>query len=255
MPATSPYSVRQSLPVWLERARDNTTTMPVHRDGALVVPSAGLYSLYDPDGVAVVDEQAASITDGVATYSIAAATLPASLALSDRWRERWTLTLDGVARVFVRDAGLVRSTLYPVVTDADLTETHTELRTWLADDSTSLQGYIDSAWRSVLLRLIEAGRWPYLVLSPWALRETHLCLSLARCFRDYASSAAGGPGKYDALATHYDEQYDKAFARLRLTYDMDEDGQIDPDEEGVAGESVLFTNVPGAWRRGLRGSS
>lgn len=250
MPTTSPYTARHSVPTWLERGRDNTVTLPVYRDGALVVPSAGTLSVYDAANVAIVDAQAVTVVDGVATYAIAAATLPSTLALSDRWREEWTLTLDGVARVFVRGAGLVRSRLYPVVTDLDLTETHTELRQWMADDSTSLQSYIDSAWASVQLRLIEQGRWPYLILSPYALREAHLCLSLARCFRDYASSAAGtGVGKYAELAAQYQEQYDQAFARLRLQYDADEDGQIDVDEESVSGDSVLYTNMPGAWTR------
>jgi hypothetical protein len=221
----------------------------VYRDGALVAPSSGTVSVYDADGTAVVDEQAVTVTASIAAYSVSAATLPVTLALSDRWRVQWTLAMpDGATHTFIRDAGLVRSRLYPVVADVDLTRLHTELREWLAQDQTSLQGYRDAAWDAIVLRLLEDGRWPHLILSPWALRGAHIALTLALAFRDYAASSGGSPGKYDALAAHYAAEYDAAWGRIRLTYDLDKDGLIDDDEQGVSGEPVLMTTVPGNWR-------
>lgn len=250
MPQETTYSARHSTPDWIQRGVQQTIALPVYSNGALAAPSSGTVSVYDSGGIAIVDAQAVTVSAQVATYTIAAVTLPDTLALSDRWLEVWTLTMpDGRAYTFRRDAGLVRGRLYPVVSDVDLTRMHTELREWMAQDQTSLQNYVDAAWDDVVLRLIEDSRWPYLILSPWSLRSAHTWLALSYTFRDYASSAAGAGDKYSALAQHYMEQAEKAFGRLRLTYDFDQDAVVDPDDVGVSGQSVLMTNAPPSWER------
>lgn len=252
MPQETTYSARFSTPDWIGRATDQTLALPVYRDGALAAPASGTFTLTDPAGAVVVSAAAVTVSASVATYSLAAATVPATLNLSDRWLETWSLVMpDGRTYPFRRDAALVRARLYPVVTDLDLTRLHTELREWMAQDASSLQNYIDAAWDDVLLRLMEDGRYPSLVLSPWSLRGAHTWLALAYAFRDYASSAAGSADKYGPLAAHYLEEYGKAWSRLRFTYDIDEDGVVDDEEQGVAAEPVLMLVQPGRtpWPR------
>lgn len=250
MPLVTTYAPRFATPDWIQRATAQTLALPVYRDGALAAPTSGTVSLLDPAGVAVVDEAAVTVSASVATYALLAASVPATLAYSDRWQERWTLLMpDGRTYQFWRDAGLVARRLAPVVSDPDLTALHTELRQWVAEDQSSLQGYIDSAWDLVLLRLMQAGRWPYLILSAWSLREAHLYLSLAHAFTDYASSAAGSADKYGPLAAHYRGLYEKAWSRLTFTYDLAEDGAIGAADEGVSADPVLMLTQPAAWTR------
>ena len=251
MPQETTYTARFSSPDWIQRAITQTIECPVYRDGALVAPDGGgasTVSVYDADGAAIVDEQSATITNSIATYSIADTVIPATLALSDRWRVVWSLSMASIGFTFTRSAGLVRRRLYPVVTDADLTRLHTELRAWMAEDATSLQGYIDAAWDDISQRLIEDGRWPFLILSPSSLRAAHVALSLHMAFLDYASSAGGAAGKYDALATHYAAKFEGAWDRLKMVYDFSDDGLIADDEQGVAAYPVIMTVNPGRWR-------
>ena len=249
MPQEVQYSTRFATPDWIQREVAQTIELAVYRDGSLVAPSAGTVSVFDAAGDAIVDEETVTVTASIATWAITAVTLPDTLSLSDRWQERWTLTLAGQAYTFWRDAALVRRRLYPVLTDLDLTRKHSELRAWMAEDSSSLQNYIDDAWDDIVLRLMEDARWPFLIMSAWSLRGVHKNLALAGTFLDYSSSAAGTDGKYSKLAAHYEEQYEAGWARLRFTYDLNNDDEISSAEQGVSGEPVLMTNVPGNWGR------
>jgi len=243
------YTTRYSTPDWIQRGVAQVIELPIYRDGSLVAPTSGTVSLIDHNGEAVVDEQAVTITANIVTYNIAAITIPDTMTVSDRWQEIWTLLVNGISYTFQREAALVIRRLYPVVTDLDLTRLHSEMRQWLSDDQTSLQGYIDAAWDDILLRLQEDGRWPYLVMSPSSLRGAHLALSLSNCFLDYSSSAAGPDGKYAKLAEHYAEKFEKAWDRLKFSYDFSNNGGIDPSEKSVSGSPVLMTTVPGRWGR------
>jgi hypothetical protein len=248
MPQVTGYTARFSTPDFLARGEAQTLEMPIYRDGALVVPSGGEYRVLDENGDAV---QTGSVTvaSSIATFALLAATVPATLALSTRWQIEWTLTIGGTAFTFMRDAHLVLRRLWPVVTDLDLTRLHSELRAWLADDSTDLQDYIDATWDEVLIWLLQQGRRPYLILSAWSLRAWHVALALAAVFRDYASSA--GDGKYRQLAEHYDAAAVTARDALVLVYDDDEDNVIDATDEGLSGSSVLMLSTPGRWVAGV----
>ena len=256
MPTDSPYTARFAAPDTIQRGVANTLSLPIYRDRTLQVPTAtaplgvGTLSLFDHDHLAVVDEQAVSVVGGIATYAIAAATLPDTLTLSDRWQERWTLTLGGVSVQFWRDAALGLRRLHPVVTDADMERLHFELRAWQAQDRTSLQDYLDAAWDDICARLWGIGRRPYLIMSPWSLRQIHLYDSLAKVFRDFGASSSRD-GKYATLAGDYAAMAEQGWATLKLSYDADEDNRISPDDRMRSGEPVIFTGFGGArprWR-------
>jgi len=162
----------------------------------------------------------------------------------------WSVYFGGTLYRFRRDAALVRSRLYPSISDGDLTERHTELATWRARDATSFQPYIDAAWDDVLLRLMEDGRYPYLILSPWSLRSVHLARALTLVFRDFAAST-DPQGKYAKLAEVYAAEYHKSWARVIMRYDADQDGQIGTDEQMVGAEPTIMLVPPQRWYGGL----
>lgn len=240
---SAPYSARIPFPDYLERNRSQTVKLEVYRDGALAAPSSGTFTLYDDSDEEVVSAAAVTITSSVAEYTIPALTLPTSKAVGEGWREEWALLMpDGVIHTFRRSAALVLKNLYPVITDLDLTALYTDLGDLRPASLTSFQGYIDEAWRQVLGRLIAAGRFPYLILDPWSLREIHLETTLALIFRDFASSL--GQGQYLELAESHKKEAAFAWKTLTFQYDEDHDGKPDSKRRKAAEPVIYLSNAP-----------
>ena len=253
MAVLSQLAPRIKRPDFIQRDADNTLSLPVYRDGAIQAVTSGTISVFDDAGIngtPLVDEAAVVVVAGVATYDIAAASLPITKPLDDTWQERWTLTIGGDVYTFWRDAQLVLRLLYPVISDDDLISRHTELTQWLtAASRTSYQDYLDDAWDTIQIRLLEDGRRPVLIMSSWSLREVHIQLTLERIFRDFSSSAGGARGKYAALADHYRMAYAAGWSQMKLVYDDSEDNDISEDEQGQSAASVIYLGGTGRGRR------
>ena len=221
------YSARFIVPETLERSRNNTIRCPVYRFGALVAPTvAGTCRIQKPDGSQLI-VVAAPIVGNVATATVQSSLL-ASLPYGDGWLFEWSLTMpDGVVHVFRTDGSLVRRSLYPVVTDADLLRRHRDLAQLREASVTSEQDYLDEAWAIINNRLIGTGKRPWLIMSPSAFRESHACLTLHLLFNDYATSA--GDGRYQQLADQYGRQYEEAWGRLTFAYDENDENRPDPN--------------------------
>jgi hypothetical protein len=220
------YAARFIVPETLERGRNNTIRCPVFRFGGLVAPISGSVRVQRDDGSQVV-VLPVSVIGNVATAVVQASTI-ASFAFSDGWLFEWTLTMpDGVAHTFRTDGSLVRRSLYPVVTDADLLRRHRDLGQLREAGVTSEQDYLDEAWAIITNRLIATGKRPWLVMSPSAFREVHACLTLHLLFNDYATSA--GDGRYQQLAEQYGRQYEEAWGRLTFAYDENDENRPDPN--------------------------
>jgi len=218
------YTARFLSPEMFERGRTNTITCPVYRLGSLVAPSSGTVSIYKADQTAVVSSAAVTVTSSVATYQTS--TL-ASYALEEGWLVEWALTMpDGVAHTFRRDAALVRRRLYPVVTDADLLRRHSDLTQLRASGVTSYQDYIDEAFAVIENRLVSGGKRTWLVMSPSALRDVHINLTLHLIWLDYATSA-GDTSRYQQLADHYGRGYEEAWGRLTFSYDETDENKVE----------------------------
>lgn len=243
------YAPAFSAPDLIERAKAQRLSLPVYYDGALVVPSSAVLSLYDPSNVAVLDSVACTIASGTAVYDLLAASVPATYAPSQRWREEWTLTMtDGQVHTFRRDAHLCLRRLYPVIGSGDLVARHHDAAT-LIRRGKSLQGYVDGAWDTVIYRLLGDSRYPQQVMTPWGLREAHLALSLHRLFLDAMLNVAG-EDKYSKLADYYGEEYKQAWAGLRFTVDLDEDNKAPSDDETMQGAPVIMLGgAPSAYER------
>ncbi len=237
------YSARFITPERVERGRDNLLKCPVYRDAALVAPSSGTVSIWDASGTAIVSAVAVTITSNVATYTLANATTTA-LSLAEGWRFEWSLTFASPAEVHVfrTDGALVRRRLYPVVTDADLIRLHSDLLASSTDaivpTAWDAQDYIDEAWAEIDAKLVAAGNYPNLVMSPSALRSAHMYMTLAAVFRDLSTSAH--EGKYATLAEHYDARAADAWSRLTFRYDADNDGAIDDPNKRKAASATVW---------------
>jgi len=245
----TPYTASIPFPSFIERNRDQVVDLSIYRDGALVAPVSGSYTLIDANGDAVVSAAAVSIVADVAQYAIPAATLPDTLQVGDGWQEEWALTFsDSVVRTFRRSACLVLRALYPVVTDADLLACYTDLDDLRPNGMTSYQGFIDESWRRVVGRLVSKGSFPFLILEPWALREYHLETTLALIFSDFGTSVGEG-GRYIELSEAHKRTAASAWRNMNFIYDADHNGKPGKKGRRVAAEPVIYlSNAPrGRW--------
>ena len=244
----NPYTARIPFPSYVERSRAQVVQLAVYRSGALVAPVSGTFTLTDADGDVVVDAAAVSVVGDVAQYSLPAAAIPDSTPVGEGWAEDWALTFaDGVTRTFRRSAALVLRALFPVITDADLLACYSDLDDLRPADLTSYQQFIDESWRRVIGRLVSRGRFPYLILDPWSLREIHLETCLGLIFQDFGSSV--GEGRYIDLAEGHKKTAAAAWRNRTFQYDQDHDGRGGTRGKRTPAEPVIYLCAPrrGRW--------
>lgn len=238
------YTARFQLPDELEATRDNAVACPVYRSGVLVAPVSGTVSVHNASGTVVVDAAAVTIVGDVATYTVTSASL-AGQTRGEGWRIAWVLTFsDGVVRTLDNEALLVRRALAPVVTEADIYRRSNALDPSSPHSITSQADYadkLDEGWVVLMGRLLALGRRPHLILSPSALREVHLTLTLALIYEDL--SARNGD-QYSETAQMYREQFAGAWKAMRFTYDeTDDDGQTGDQSRKAATTSMWLGSV------------
>lgn len=235
--AWTEYQTRIRLPAYIERERTTVLTLPLYRDGALAAPSSGTITIFNAANQEVVSVATVAISSLVATYSVLTASV-ASQQLGPGWRVEWSLVMgDTYSHVYRQDAALVRCRLAPVVTDADLYARHSDLAAFLPTGSTTWQTWIEAAWEDIVGRLEGAGRRPYLVLSPEALRPVHLCAALAIICRDLAGTG-DAENKWARLAEIYADEREAAWGRCSLVYDETDSGRADGQRRKAAVSSV-----------------
>lgn len=237
------FFVRVAFAQYLDRLRLQTVRFPVHSGSGLAGPSAGTYTLVDPNGV-TVQTGPVVVVDQVATFALSA--LPATQQLGYGYRELWALTMpDGTTRTFRRDAVVIRYALYPVVTDDDLYAVYDDLRRQKPSTLSSFEVKRLEAWKRILGRLEEAGNLPNLIITPWSLRESHLDLSLYLIAQDLRT---GQSGKWEDIADHHKREFELAWNRKDWQYETDDvDPGADATREG--GEATVWSTLPpdGAW--------
>jgi hypothetical protein len=252
------YQARVETVEMLERAKDAVLRQPVYDAGALVAPTAigSTCTVYNSNNVVVVSPTV-SVVSSVATATVTAATLPVTLTLGEGWRVEWQLLMpDGTTRLVRRDAALVRTRLLPPAGWPDVFRREPGL-----DPSTAhpihaltlaeLDPYLDEAWVQLEGRLIAAGRRPWLVISPQALREVLILSVLALVYQSFVTRLKPA---YQEIAAQYAAQRELAWSQVRLVYDADDDGAADGGDtpEQVGGQTSVWLGTFGAqsapWR-------
>lgn len=237
--AATRWTLRDAGPSVYERGVLADVRLLIYRD-QIAVAGTGTMSLYDEAGVLVFTDPTvvASGTESVAAVPQSNTT---DKAFSTRWREVWALTVAGETVEFRRDAWLVRSKLFPVVTVDDLTAgRHRNLADLVDGGVVGIEGYVVEAWKTIEADLIKKGKRPSLIMESWALRQLHIFRALHLCFLD-AATPFSGDSQYRTLAGHYAEMAESEWTKnLRFEYDKDEDGI--PDGQ-VAGSPVLILSA------------
>lgn len=221
--STTQLTARFLTPDYIVQGMDNALSCPLWRDGALVAPTASgsTVSIRDASNVLVVTAAPVTVTGSIACYTLAAASVPTSLTRGMGWRIEWSLVVAGVTpspTVYPNSAGLVKSTLSPVVTDADLFRRESGLNpsgTAPISSLTDYQDYIDEGWVVLSGKLVGKGNLPHLIMEPSALREPLICLVLSLIFEDFRTRLSD---VWKEKATDYRARFDKAYADLSFDY-------------------------------------
>ena len=100
------YAPRIRIPSMIQRGKTQTVSLSIYRDNAKAAPTACTYQLLDEDGSEIITASAGSIVSDDCTFTINAATVPASMDLSDGLFEIWEVTIGGVDYTFQRPAYL-----------------------------------------------------------------------------------------------------------------------------------------------------
>ncbi len=237
------YSFRIPFQNVLQRGVAQDVRLEARRDGELVAPSSGTFSLFGPDRTAVIDAQPVVITDLVATYSITALELPDTLAFSQLYQERWSLVMpDGTTRAVRREAAVAPFLLYPVLAEIDITRgEYPGLVDELGPDFTTLQPFMDEAWNQVLEWLWEQGRWPDMMLSTAAFRKPHRHTTLYLVFKELFRNTSGG-NRWQVLMDKHEAKMDAALGNMTSRLDNDQDGLPDSSTR-VSSNTVIHRNA------------
>ena len=224
---SGPITARVPLPHVIVAGSESILTCPLYRSAALVNATSCSATVRNASGQSMATGGA--VVANVARLVLAGATTTAWLR-THGYAVEWSIgTASGTVDAR-QDAFVCRTALYPVITDGDLIRRHSILdpaSRAAAVVGSTVQDAIDEAWTELMLRVIEQGRRPQLVLSPSSLREAHLYLALSIVFGDIGASSGG---QYGIQSQEYRRLFEDAFARVRWVYDSDDDGI--PDEEG-----------------------
>ena len=202
------YSPRIRIHDVFERQRSYVVDLPIYRDNDIVSPTGAFFTLNDPSGNPVIARTAVSIIANVATYTIAANELPASLELSEGYVQIWELTIGGHNYTFRKPTAISLSSLYPVISDLDLESEYSDLASIRPSSlGTTYQKYIDESWIQLIQRIRDMGNMEYLIMSPQSLRSAHKNLTFYLIWKDMDSSGLA-EGRYLDLAREHRKQFE-----------------------------------------------
>ena len=215
---------RYSLPQIAQRGIDNVLSVEVYSSDAnsILIPTAATITIYDGSDKLI---DAAVSTAGAATSYTWLAAATTSRPLSDDILLVWELTIDGSVYTVSQPGYLVRRKIFPVITDHDLRNYHTELADFRDPDFASFADQRNEAWVNIQKTLIERGRFPHLILDPWTLRTIHIYETFRIIFRDAAQSI--GDDRYQTLTEDYTDLSAQEWGRVNFRYDSDEDGYME----------------------------
>ena len=250
----TPYSARIRHVVLIEREKNNVQTLKVYRDDNQVVPTAASYTLKTPDDTVLVDDASASIgVDGTITYTVNSSLLGATSELGEGYVEEFKVTISSNDIVFRRMASLVLRKLYPVISDADLTQTYSDLEALRPSSIQSYQKYIDDSFYQILRKIRQKGMgYEYLVMSPESFYDSHRHLALYLIFRDFHSSISQGEGRYLELAQEHYKMFLMEFDSVNFIYDLSHENKASDPDKRTAAKPVIYLTAPSYYGRRRR---
>ena len=239
MGVESLYSARWTGPSLIEKGSTQTISIDIERDNAAPTITSATFSLFSPDGDAVVDAATATIASGNISYEIGATVLD-SYDYGQKWLIRIDATISSTVYSFYNDGAICKVRIFPPITHSDLTARHGDISSLLPAGTNSTQSYIDSAWIELTGRMY-ADAIPFWTLRTIsALRAPLLYRALSFVFRDFSTMIDPGD-KYFELADRYEKEFERSYSKLRGFFDPAQTNIIDGDRKPTA-SIILLSN-------------
>jgi len=238
------YSARFRGPTLIEHNKSQTVSLDIEQAGSSPTLTSGTFYLYDAGGSAIVDAQAATIAGGTISGTVASSDTSGK-TLGPSWLVRFDVIIGGKTYRFNNDACLCVARLYPPIGQTDLVNRHSDVANLLASGVTSCQQYIDDAWSDITNRMYSEQVYFWRLRTPSAFRNVMFARSLALIFRDYATLLNAGD-RYMQLSDYYEQQYERAYSKLRSRIDSDEDNQLSARQQSIPAVTYLS---PLSYRR------
>lgn len=238
------FSGPEGLPRMIKRGENQVLDITWFQDGAAIIAPVVSATVTLKQGSRVLVSNAPAVIGGPtysATYNLAAG-VTADLSLSDTMLEIWTLT-NATGSVTARRSGhLVRTILYPMVTDSDLIARHARIEDIRPPTVSNFTSYIDLAWEIINRDLLKKGRRPELVLDSYALIDMHIYKALELIFRDATTFV--GDGRYADLAERYGLAYVDEWENVQFRYDRNTNDALEDGEREAASPSIWLGEPP-----------
>lgn len=199
-----------------------------------ITTSGSSFALYDRSNTALVTGGAVtSPSRGVAAYSLSAATVPATLALGEGYREVWVLVIDGTSYTVERDAALCRlvPTLSLVAEDLYTVDPSLDGAWPQRQAATHWRPQLDEAARVIHQRLWEMRRRPWLVWSKGSMRQCALHYALALCYGTVETRL--GDSRWSQERQRHMEAYEREWERLSFDTEDDEGARAEQTAQPV----------------------
>jgi hypothetical protein len=238
------YSARFRGPTLIEINKAQTVSLDVEKDGSAASITSGTFYVYDEGGNVIINAQVASVSSGTISGTIAASDTSGK-TLGPSWLVRFDAVIGGKTYRFNNDACLCVARLYPPIGQTDLVNRHSDVANLLASGVTSCQQYIDDAWSDITNRMYSEQSYFWRLRTPSAFRNVMFARSLTLIFRDYATLLNAGD-RYMQLSEYYEQQYERAYSKLRSRIDQDEDNQLSNRQQSIPAVTYL---TPLSYRR------
>ena len=136
------YVSPQSLPRTIEIGVSTTLTLDVYPEDSATLTAASAATVTVYQGQAVLVNAAVATVGGAYTASYAlSGSVTTGLTPSDDYLEVWSITVGGAVHTFQRAGYLVRRAFHPSVTDAALTDYHSDLANLRPSTLTTYEPY------------------------------------------------------------------------------------------------------------------
>ena len=237
------YAFQMSGPDVLERGRAQSVSMTAKYQGSLVAPDSGTFSLLGPDGTAHVDAQAVTIASSVATYSVPASALPATLSLGRLYQQKWALVFGSETRTVVRGCSVALRQMVLPVADDDLTGEYPDLLVQMGDYATTLGGFIAIAKTDFLRELDKTGPWADIIVGGSALYEVIRQRALYHCFK-FLFRKSSGDNRFERLMDDHEDKWRAEQQTLVASFDRNGDGLADDTRKRLAQRPISVGGAP-----------
>ncbi len=238
------YSARFRGPTLIEQNKSQTVSVALEKGGSAPTVASAKFYLYDSGGNLIIDGQTATESGGTVSGTVAAGDTSGK-TLGPSWLVRFDVVIGGKTYRFNNDGCLCVARLYPPIGQTDLVNRHSDVANLLASGVTSCQQYIDDAWSDVTNRMYSEQSYFWRLRTPSAFRNVMFARSLALIFRDYATLLNAGD-RYMQLSDYYEQQYERAYSKLRSRIDSDEDNQLSDRQQSIPAVTYLS---PLSYRR------